>query len=1718
VRKRIAVVLGLLVCTGVIVAERHVIVAAALRGSLALATGYDVRIARDRIGVSHAALIGVEFRQRGREVFSARRIDIWYSLRDLLPASTRRFGLVGIAIDHPTLAVVRYPDGSYDLPIPKPRAALPSIPPPQSSVPLRFFVRVIGAGGSIRAEDSTALRQSPLGIRDVDASGTIDSGGRTRYAVTGAFVERTVEPFALKGMVDVPLGYAMHRMTAAVFPMRSLANFLIDSTKVRVLGGTARDFDARIFAIGRKPNGAFDYHVSLGFDVSGGSLALVGLIRPVENISGRLGLFDQTFFVQRLHATLAGIPMRAEGAIYDFSRPQIRIGVSGKGDMAALRTAFRFSQDQPLSGPLDMGVLVAGSLDDPSVTAHTTSPLLYYRGMPFRNLAAGIQYYHTILALAPLRLRYGTIETRALGTLEIGDHIHERMLLHFVSAADGLPYTGALLGSEPLVGDAAVDGHDLRLHVTGTLTAVRNVARAAALYDFQPNGDADVAPFWMQAGNGALSAGFRMNRSTGTDALWLSGSHLSLRDVGVHGLPGVALPQVPPISGDIEHMGLVIGGSTSSPAIAGSVAAKTATIAGFPFSTLAAQFSGSLRGAAISEIRAAGAWGSFRGSGLLSSSTVLALGQFNGTLDRLSAVTGYALHGGVHGDVAVGIEPQGILVQANGLAMNGASVNGIPLATADGTLVIGKRGIQLYSAHVRAANGDIVAAGRYPQAVDFVADDIDVASLGAMHVPIDSGRLAATGALSGGSPLPSFRGDVILDEGRARGFPIDGSAAVALRGQAITFEHAVASVGGVDGFASGTIGGLLSGTPVYDLHADVPAADIPTALRALGESSSLTQGTLQADLAIRGAGFQPHVSGNVSIPAGSVNGLDFLDGRARIVASTSALAVQDGAVLVHTTHATFDAALQKGASSFALSAPAATLSDFNDFFDTGDTLGGHGKIAFSVQAKGPRVATSGDIAVRSLRIRSLPIGDTLATWSSNRNVLDGQVAIGGSEGLLRAHGSIALALGPTWQSTVKGSRYDLAASVDGVDLGLWVAAVGFPQVPITGRAFGEATMIGRYPELQLKGMASLRDGTIGRFPITSFAMTFGSSGRRLSIENATVSGPGIAANASGSVGLRRNDPVDLRVEATTDHLPTVVAQLTGAHLPIAGTFSASVHVGGILASPVFDASFKGSDVDASGVQIKTLFGSLLLDGTKLELRNAGATFARGSATLAGVLPLRLNPLGLPSDTPVNFTLDANDIDPSAFEAVFGHDTHLAGDLGAHVVLNGTIENPRMSGRLTLAKGAYTSDLDLTPITNATGILSFGGSEIEVDRFSANVGTGTIDFSGRAIFAGADGPSIEGRLLARGAQFATPAFGSATIDGDVTLKRGTGDALLSGTTTITNATIPFAAFLGSDGNGVATTAWPLAFDLKLIAGQNVRVRGNGYGAGMDISGTGSATLGGTFSSPTLDGAFTSSGGSLTYVDRAFRVLSGRVNFVPSDGILPTLQAVGTTTVVNPDPDVARNPYGSATITIVVSGPVNHLNVDFSSEPSGYSRQQIIAMLAPLGGFVSGIQFSNPYEVQIPGGAAPVVNNAPVPGGVFVQQNGTLTVSQEAFSILNAQFGTAILSPVENAIGEALGLSDVNLTLGYFGNVGISVRRVFGKTVSAVYSSTFGLPNRQSFGVRIAPDVLDAASLSFYYETGTQRLFETPGTLIGSELFGQPLEGQSGFSVDFRHFFK
>ncbi|MEO6834404.1 MAG: translocation/assembly module TamB domain-containing protein [Candidatus Tumulicola sp.] len=1750
-RKRLLIgLVAAAVVIGLVVARRHELLRFAIESAASLGSGYTVRIGNQHIGIGQAALLEVHVSRGTAPLLDASRIDARYSLRDLLPGSTRRFGLISLDVTNAKVTIVRFRDGTYNFVVPPKPAGLPQAPVPLQvvSVPIRFALRMHNASLVLRepfAYDSSA---KTIAIEDFNVDASIDTAKRTHYDSRGNFaVGKRAQPFTIVGTIDAVRGYATHRARAARFPLRALANYFAYTPIVRIVKGRARNFDARLYSLDVRPNVAPSYHANLQLDIAGGALELAALDAPLESIHGRLQLVDNAFFLRHIHATLAGVPLHLTGGIYDLmgdltGRAQLRLGIYGAGDLATLRRAFSFTRKEPVSGIMRLGVLVEGPIDNPLIVAQGRSLHAVYRRLPFDALDAGIVYHDNVVSLLPLHAYYGGTEVGVRGTMAIGKHLQSELAVHVVGSGNRLPYLNEMLGNEPILVDAAANGTDFDFNVRAAVASARGVARVAALVALNRNGTGTVEPFWLHTQRGDFDGGYLLDRPHDTSAFWGLASNLAMRAPVYKAFPGLELPEIPNVNGRIGSVAIAGGGAGKDVTLAGIVSGDDTDIAGIKFDRIAATFGGSLTNAQIGLLHASGPWGQFDGNGAFSSQAFVASGNYRGTFEGLQPFLGSAIpgHGPVSGRTSIAVQPNRIVVQGSNLAMPGASLRGVPIS--DASITIGVEGdrLRVYSAHARAAGGDVVAAGTFALsgaavaskagALSLVANHLDAAQLRGLGLPLDAGRLWASGDLAAGAPLPSFDGGVTVANGRVAHYAISGGGEVKLSGNTATLHRVIGSLGTTYARVEGSIGSLASGEPAYALDATVPAAGVAAALRSLRFPAYMTDGSFNARLKVGGRGSAPTVAGYVGVPAGDVNGLPFVDGSATLAADTRGVSARDGRVRVATTAVSFDAASRPNEVTAAVVAPHADLADFNNFFDTGDTLAGRGSLKLAATFDGDRLATGGNVDVKGFRYRNLPIGNTTASWSSARNVVAGSLAIGGLEGRLRASGSIALASAPDVRSTFARSRYDLSAAISHLDLSLWVPALGFPNVPITGRASGNAIVRGRFPRVDLRGNAEITGGTIGPLTLDTAKASVRSAGSRIAIESAEILTPALSASASGSLGLRPDDRLDLQVHAATSQLPALVYQLARVKIPVSGEFESTLQIGGTYKAPTFVAGIDANNVQAYGIGIASMFGEVRLHGRTLVLSNAGATFAAGEATLAGSLPLELAPLRVgPANQPVSFDVDVVGLDPAIFDAVLGNNTKLGGTINGHLGLTGTMRAPVIIGHASLSNGSYVSDLEHVPVTAGAARLTFNRTNASIDRVSAKLGSGVVEGSGRVEFPrgfeATSGYSFVAKGLAKGAQLNLPAYGNGTLEADLALtKTPSSQALLSGRVTLSNATLPFSAFLAATAKAPAAATMslpPVAFDLNATAGKGVRVRGSGYGAGLDIGVAGAVHLEGTLASPQLAGTIASTGGTLTYFDRAFRVAEGSVSFDPSDGVLPSIHAIASTNVVNPDPDRARNPYGSAEITIGVDGPIEGLKFAFSTNPPGYSRDQIISMIAPFGGFINGIAFNNqsPYQVQSPAGFTPLGTLSPLPPGAYQTRNGTITVGQEAFNILNAQFAAGLLAPLETALGQGLGLSSVNLTLGYYGNVGITATRVLGKTVSAVYATTFGLPQVQSFGIKFDPSVFTAATLSFFYQTSPTKLFQQPVTVIGSSnqvLFGQPLLGNSGFSFSLQRY--
>jgi hypothetical protein len=394
-----------------------------------------------------------------------------------------------------------------------------------------------------------------------------------------------------------------------------------------------------------------------------------------------------------------------------------------------------------------------------------------------------------------------------------------------------------------------------------------------------------------------------------------------------------------------------------------------------------------------------------------------------------------------------------------------------------------------------------------------------------------------------------------------------------------------------------------------------------------------------------------------------------------------------------------------------------------------------------------------------------------------------------------------------------------------------------------------------------------------------------------------------------------------------------------------------------------------------------------------------------------------------------------------------------------------------------------SGIETSPIRNAAAQLTFRGTTVALTALHADVGSGSLDADGNLNLPipGAPFQGYAINIRAKGAQVNVPAYGGGTIDGTAQIIGGERLPTLSGNVTLTRATIPFATIFRSTNDTADTGAGPvfdLAFNLHANA-EDVRIKS----AIIDVGATGSLDLTGTLRSPRAAGTITAGrGGYFSTYQRLFRIQDATVTFDPSQGIVPYLDLRATAHVNNPDPDPARNAIGSADITVAVTGPADSYRINYASDPP-YSQAQIIALLVNLP--VLGALNFGPGSVPGTLRGAPGESDALLPPGVTPYSTANQPLQEEAFSLLNTQLTQHLLSPLENALGGGLGLTDLQLALDYGGRVGYTARQQLSRKrqVYATLGQILSYPTRTQIGFQSRPNPVTSLSFTYFQQNGT-----------------------------------
>ena len=1728
----------------VVIAARHAITRAVLQTVLSAATGYQVSIGDQTLGTRHGVLFDVHVVKNGDPVLDAQRVDVDYALRDIFPGGQHRFGFAAISIQKPVLTITRHADGTLTFNRAGGTSGTPPAPTRKAAAPYYFTARI--RGGVIRLVDAAPLQPDLANqtIEDVSIDASVKSDARTTAKVDGVLVGRPAPgapieryPLSERTVIDVQRGIALNRITARELPMRGALGFFIHSKTFRFDAGVLDGVDARYYALAPKAGEEFAYKLGGGARLHGGALYVSALAHEIRDVEAPLVITDDMLAATTIGATLNGIPVHGRGALYGlFTDPTARMAFTGSSDLHDVRTLFTFLQSMPLHGGSHFETLFASSLAKPLIRTRFSAPQLSYDKYPAEGVDGLIDYYDGAITFGGVRARYGSANVGLGGRVILGDNNKNDILIALNANGSGsaLPYADMLAPDANVIATVLLsEPPGEQFNARGTIGAVGPTS-GAGTFSVDQKGVGEFGPLAFSRANGeSFAGGFELQRPISQSAGWIHARNFRLADVRKAELPGGIVSAIPPISGVIDG-DFAGGGSPDVFGLAGAMRGRDLRYGPYALGSGSVRLGGTFSDIRLSSIDLAGPLGRFDGAGAYDGNVFALEGQYDGRLENLRPfIADASAQGEVHGPVRATIAQNRIVVQTTGADLPGARIRGIAVDRVAGTLAVddGKT-LRLLAANGSIGGGQVVAADAGgPFLVS--APAVPVAALRGAGLPLQAGTLAFFGLADIRGRAPTFDGLVSVEDGRAAGYPISGGADVALADGTADVRSGVAALGSTYGNFNGRVFGIGSSGAnalAYDLSAQVPIGDVGEVRRVLRLPVKYLEGSFSADVQVRGNGARPRIGGTVAVPEGSYNGLDFRDARAGVAITTRSLAANHGVVTVGSTRASIDAALSVARGAFAVDVRSANanLADFDDYFDEAETLAGRGPVALMFSNDGLTTRTSGHVDVTGFRYRRFSFGTTNATWSQRGSTVVAALNVRGAHGALRANGSMIPARGGPVRA-IEQAWYRANASAQQVDLATWLPPFGI-TAPLLGQVSASGTIAGRWPRLGVNGDATLVNGSLFGYKVVAATAHARGDGDRVALSNTDLDLGFARFDASGSFGFAPAAPLALSVRAQSPDLAKALVQLfpKGPRYDVGGAVTANALIGGSFAKPRATVGFELANARYASLAIPRVLGNVAYDGKTLNVNDAEATFAKGTAVVTGLLPPTLQPLGVTRDAPLSFSIALSGVDLAPFAPfVPGAHTKLGGTADGRLSIEGTPAAPHVAGTIALANGLYVSDLDRAAITNANARLAFSGTSVALEALHANVGGGTLDGGGRLDLPlpGARTGNYAIGLTAHGARVDSPTYGRGVVDGTMQLRSDTPRPVLSGDVTLTNASIPILSIYrsasggGANGGGAGSG---LPFDVALAvtahAGKNVRVQASSpY---IDIGTSGTLDLTGSLSSPKLAGVLTATpGGVFSTYNRAFRVQQAAVAFNPQNGLLPYIDLRAYAHVTNPDPDPTRNAVGSADITVTVDGPADELAagtgsvINYSSNPP-YSQEQIIGLLldASVFGAVNFGQQQNGTTLR----GAPGESNVLLPPGVTAYQTGVINFNQEAFSVLNGQLTQRFLAPVERLFTGRFGLTDFELTVDYGGGVGYNALKQIGKRdVYASFGQTLSRPVRTQLGFTARPDATTSVQFSYFTQNGLPAItnnangtsaFTGPQRLQGI----QPLSNRTGFT--------
>ena len=1634
----------LLVIAAFVYAFRMPLAQYALTKGIGAATGTNLSIGHLSMHGGHAVVDNVRMSAHGEQLAYIPRVDVRYNLHDLLPGSRHLYGLRAIAMYHPRITVIHNPDGTYNLP-----HLGKGGPSKKSAAPMNFTMRVVD--GSLAVIDNTRLdpKARRLFIGNVNVTANVNTGGRTHYTASMAYEDAgAAYPINGHGTIDKAIGLNYQRWTAAHVPLPQLVNYALNNANLRLRAGFLDNLDVRYYG-----------KIAATADLRGGRVTMQGVAAPIENVHGPLDVTSAGLTTPHLDATIAGAPIHVNGSIYDLSHPHFRLVVHAHGEVARLKNLTASAARLPVRGPIDLALLVEGAVRTPLALILTHSPQIDYRAMPLRNPNGLIAFDGHTATIVNFGVQYGGFTLAARGRMAL---IKEPNALEAVATVNGpsdeVPYLSSLFPGMTLDGTVLATANSLKRVDTHGVLEGSGAGSLASVFDVASNGVGTIVV--RQAHHDqALYAKVALDHPHDTmDALVRANGFAIAPHTGA-ALPGLAMKALPPVSGTISG-DVFASRQHNALGMMGNVALSGARYGKISIDKAQARFAGAPGNVRVASLGANGNFGTIHATGTIAGTNHVALeGRYSGSLSQIAHIAGnLPAKGVVDAPIALVYNGGRSVAQIREARFNNASIRGIPIEGLSATIAIAPKSIDVYAAHAKVAHGGSAAAA------GSIGNGGNLA-FSVSRFPVAGGYADAAATATGSLRSPNVSGALLLADAKYMNYPISGASAFTYSGGNVGVRNAMIDAGPALVAADGAV------WPRYNLDATASGLF----------SYAQFQGSVDANVHVGGSGTAPVVAGTIDAPEGNVHGLAFRNMHAAIVGTPRDIHVRNGSVAIGSTALAFDAAYAPGNVRASIDAPHADLSDFNDYFDTGDTLAGTGRLALSVDMTPFTLASTGDVNLHNVRYRRFEIGRTLADWRTSGQSTSVVASVGGSHGTAHIAGTVV----------PRSKTLALNANVRDLDLNNWLPLLGY-TAPVTGYVDANAALRGRYPDVAMNLAANLRDGVIGRVRVQRATVAATALNGRGRITQAVVQIPYFTASGAGTFGLHKNDALALTVRANSPNVGKLVETFSGKPNELAGILDTTLRINGTAQDPRVNDTVALTQLRYAKFTVPKVQANVNVNKRRVALTQGVISLKKGSIVASGDVPVHAT-----ANAPISVALAAQNVDLSDFTSALPQGTTVKGALNGAVHVGGTMKAPRLDGSMALRNGYFVGPIDQNPVSAINGTVAFSGTHIALNGVRANVGGGTMNVNGTAsvpTLRDMRALTFDSRIVANDAQINSPKYFRGKVNANVHAYRTAGQpAMIAGNVDVPSARIPLTAFWNPKApKKPKGPPLPLAFDLTANVGRDVRVQS----PNVDVGAQGAVTVTGTLANPALSGQIASTGGTVDFL-RRFEIQRANVRFDPSNGFWPTINAVANTQVSNPLTYIQLQVTGLAP---------NNMHLALQSDPS-YNRTQILALLSGLQSF----------------GAVPGVASSGDGTGGFTLGG---AVQNLAMGQLDNFFTRTVFEPLNAGLGSALGLQNLQISDSFTSGFGVNAVKAFGKHVTASFAENLGEPKQQSLSISAHHSDSTAFTMMLYSVqdpplTGFLSQNTNPfkfNSLLNDHSTMTAVSGTNGISLLYEHLFQ